>query len=241
MLPDYDPATSACPYCGVASAAPIRYPVTIDLSKFEKWAADRGYTPEQIATMTTPLPSFRVIPPTGVDPAVPGEDRSVMTYTFPKLTAAQIREHGGYTPLAECVDGVDIDIIPVVPPDTPSNAQVPLIGDGPGRIRVEYERPTYDECRLRYVSVPERFVFDAFFLPSRLPGVVAVLSCDPLLPDGYELIPGAHHDPMRRCFNFLIRHPSFDVVPDGDMPPRWPDTLSWQVNYVEVKKPDSVT
>lgn len=91
------------------------------------------------------------------------------------------------------------------------------------------EKAEEDEWRLKVVYVPERLLFNLFVLPTRVPGQVAVLDTEPPLPEDVEVLPGPYHDRERRCFVFYIRHPSFEPVPDGMIPPRWPVNATYRL------------
>lgn len=88
------------------------------------------------------------------------------------------------------------------------------------------EKRYEDERRLKVVYVPERFLLEMYTFPTRVPDRIAVLDAEPPLPAGYEVLPGPHYDLLSRSFVFFVRHPSFDVVPIGELAPRWPSRVS---------------
>lgn len=74
-----------------------------------------------------------------------------------------------------------------------------------------------DERRVRWVRVGERDVLDWFAMASG--GFPQYLTVPVFwLPDGARVL-SVHHDVYRRCFAFLVEHPSFAAVPDGEVPP----------------------
>ena len=95
--------------------------------------------------------------------------------------------------------------------------------------QIEQDMKKYDdERRLKAVYVPELFLFDIYVFPTRVPDHIAVLDAEPL-PPGTEVLPGPHHDRLSRCFIYFVRHPTFDVVPDGEQVPRWPSLCRFRM------------
>lgn len=75
--------------------------------------------------------------------------------------------------------------------------------------------------RVRALRVPYRTVLHALvFSKASLPDVVEVFRV-PGLPEDVEVL-SVHEDYMHRTFTFILTHPSFDPVPDGQMAPLHP-------------------
>ncbi len=55
------------------------------------------------------------------------------------------------------------------------------------------------------------------------------------LPEGANLV-GAQYNLDRDCFELMIEHPSFDVVPDGDQVPRNDDIVMHVIQFTEYVK-----
>jgi hypothetical protein len=46
------------------------------------------------------------------------------------------------------------------------------------------------------------------------------------------------NNPLARTFDFLISHPSFDEVPEGDVPPGFPDPRQVEYQVVAMPRPE---
>ncbi len=68
--------------------------------------------------------------------------------------------------------------------------------------------------RWRYYWVAEEAAFAMIFSRWALPAYVECRWLDGV-PDDAEVV-YVRHNPMRKCFGFLIRHESFPVCPEGD-------------------------
>jgi hypothetical protein len=103
-----------------------------------------------------------------------------------------------------------------------------------------YRRESDDKCRLRIVWLSDYLVLDTFVAFSRLqekPGVFCIPKIAGL-PDGYEVL-RVCYSWERRCFGFMIRHSSFEVVPDGMYAPEH-EPLGMRLESVRVAVlPDS--
>lgn len=96
------------------------------------------------------------------------------------------------------------------------------------------------ERRVRLVQVGYHMVLDWFtFGVSGFPNKVSI----PVIygiPDGAVVL-DVQSDHYRRCFFFLIRHDSFDVVPECSEPPiHKPENLVIINNFVELNREEVV-
>ena len=82
-----------------------------------------------------------------------------------------------------------------------------------------WEGPRVQERREVYISVAERVVLHLLITGAKnLPRFITKLTSD--LPEDVEVI-NVVHSPFDRTFHFFLSHSSFDVVPPGEMCPRF--------------------
>lgn len=84
------------------------------------------------------------------------------------------------------------------------------------------------ERRLKIFPVRTRDILRGFY--GRAEDGIASLVCTPTaafpgLPESYKIIT-VHYHLTRDCFDFILEHPSFDPVEDGDEIPRHDSLLS---------------
>lgn len=106
-------------------------------------------------------------------------------------------------------------------------------GDGAEAEPVKVER------RLRRVLIAAHVILDHFVIghTARLPRFVQYPVLRGLPRDArIEGMPHFDHD--RMCFSFLVSHPSFPPVPDGDIIPVIEGPMLTEYRAVEVKVPE---
>lgn len=76
------------------------------------------------------------------------------------------------------------------------------------------------ERRLMLVAIREHDVLDyfTFGMTADVPAFLSVPVVDPPLPAGVSVL-RVWHDAYHRVFNFVVSHPSFPEVPDGQILP----------------------
>ena len=77
------------------------------------------------------------------------------------------------------------------------------------------EAPKEKGRRVRVYSVNTRAILNVFFQP--ISEFVEHPSIDPL-PEGFKVL-GAQLNWMTNCLDVMVEHHSFDLVPDGELPP----------------------
>jgi hypothetical protein len=88
--------------------------------------------------------------------------------------------------------------------------------------------PDDPRLRVRRIAVGERDLLDAvLFNLARRPDVVMRLT-GPKLPPDY-VVNRVFHDPFSRCFMFVVQHPSFSPIHEGDVVPPLEGEWRWEV------------
>lgn len=113
----------------------------------------------------------------------------------------------------------------------PTNVQIPLMGEGPGRVMVEYANKK--ERREVIVRIGEERILDMIGLGKRAPHGYFYVPIFDSLPEGYT-VRGVWSDPLSRCFMFAVEHPSFEPVPEGMPSPEYPKPLTVTMMAVRV-------
>lgn len=104
------------------------------------------------------------------------------------------------------------------------------------KVSLEYEQ---FKRRLRRLYIPEREIFDVMTkCIARKPGNHEPVWCGAAIPKDVEVLPGVYHDFARQCFGFLLRHQSFEVVPDGQEIPAF-SYLESHWEWVEIPRSEA--
>ncbi len=83
------------------------------------------------------------------------------------------------------------------------------------------------------VLVPARDLLKWLHMQKELPDYVAMP--DHRLPDGFKVM-GCCISAWGRSLRFLVWHPTFDKVPEGEEPPLWPETTCWRTFRLEKRE-----
>lgn len=100
------------------------------------------------------------------------------------------------------------------------------------------------ERRVKVLPVPENLVLELLYLLQGDTPQFVIVPRMSNLPEGTK-IEQVVYDPMRRAFLFLLSHPSFEIVPEGEYSPSVEEHLRTHYTVVEIdrlpkKSPSSI-